>query len=378
MFFNAWRRWLTPGKTLPVKNTQRERERLARERYRPNVEGLESRIVPTVALTKTANTAAAVAGQNVTYTIQVQSTDTDDFFAMLDDTLPANTTFVSEAQNPTDPTQWTFTPPSPGSPNAIWNTDTLPQSETDTFTLVLNINSTSSSGNTTNSVRYTSIFVPAPGTGATATVAVTSTADVAVAVSAAPSPVTAGTDITYDVTVTNNGPGPADNVSMTDAVPAGTTFVSETQLSGPAFGVTNPAVGGTGTTTATIAGLPAGVTAVFQIVDHVASSAPDASTITDTANVSTTSNDPNAANNSASVNTTVATAADLSITKTGPATATAGTNVTYTLTLANLGPSDAQNPVLLDNIPAGETFVSITQTSGATTFIFTPPPPPGW
>ena len=63
----------------------------------------------------------------------------------------------------------------------------------------------------------------------------TSTADVAVALTANPSPVTAGTNITYDVTVTNNGPGPADNVTMTDAVPAGATFVSETQLSGPAF-----------------------------------------------------------------------------------------------------------------------------------------------
>jgi len=50
--------------------------------------------------------------------------------------------------------------------------------------------------------------------------------------------------------------------------------------------------------------------------------------------------------------------ADLLVTKSGPAQAPAGSDVTYTVTITNLGP-DASGPVTLnDPIPAGMTFVS--------------------
>jgi len=49
---------------------------------------------------------------------------------------------------------------------------------------------------------------------------------------------------------------------------------------------------------------------------------------------------------------------DLLLTKSGPAQAPAGSDVTYTITILNLGP-DASGPVTLnDPIPAGMTFVS--------------------
>src|SRR5205807_1117573 len=54
--------------------------------------------------------------------------------------------------------------------------------------------------------------------------------------------------------------------------------------------------------------------------------------------------------------------------KTGPASVTAGTDLTYTITLQNAGPSDAQNMLLTDSVPANTTFVSFTETSGATTY----------
>jgi len=56
--------------------------------------------------------------------------------------------------------------------------------------------------------------------------------------------------------------------------------------------------------------------------------------------------------------------ADLSITKTGPATAVPGTTVTYAVTASNAGPLAAQSVVLTDPIPTGTTFVSLTQTAG--------------
>src|SRR5207244_1120837 len=73
----------------------------------------------------------------------------------------------------------------------------------------------------------------------------------------------------------------------------------------------------------------------------------------------------NLANNSATFDTTVSTSADVSITKTGPATVTAGTDVTYTITTTNNGPSDAQSVLVSDTLPANTTLVSFMQTAGA-------------
>src|SRR5262249_35207693 len=49
---------------------------------------------------------------------------------------------------------------------------------------------------------------------------------------------------------------------------------------------------------------------------------------------------------------------DLTVTKSGPSTVTAGTTITYTVTLTNAGPSDAQAVQMTDAVPTGTTFVS--------------------
>src|SRR5207244_1048907 len=66
--------------------------------------------------------------------------------------------------------------------------------------------------------------------------------------------------------------------------------------------------------------------------------------------------DTNPANNTATAMTTVERYADLSITKTGPATATAGTDITYTVTVTNNGPSTSSGGTVTDTLPAGTTF----------------------
>ena len=60
----------------------------------------------------------------------------------------------------------------------------------------------------------------------------------------------------------------------------------------------------------------------------------------------------------------VSTQADLAITKSGPATANPGSNLSYTIRVMNNGPSDAQSVVMLDDLPSGTTFVSLSQTAG--------------
>ena len=80
-----------------------------------------------------------------------------------------------------------------------------------------------------------------------------------------------------------------------------------------------------------------------------------------------------AANNTATQATTVATLADIQVTKAdSPDPVIAGQNLTYTITVTNAGPSDAQNVQFFDSVPGGTTFVSEMQTSGPT---FTPVKP---
>ncbi|MCY2989816.1 MAG: hypothetical protein NTY19_18380 [Planctomycetota bacterium] len=70
--------------------------------------------------------------------------------------------------------------------------------------------------------------------------------------------------------------------------------------------------------------------------------------------------DPTAADNTATDTTTVTTSADLAVSKTGPPTVLDGNNLSYTILVTNLGPSDAQNALLSDAVPANTTFVSAT------------------
>jgi uncharacterized repeat protein (TIGR01451 family) len=63
------------------------------------------------------------------------------------------------------------------------------------------------------------------------------------------------------------------------------------------------------------------------------------------------------------------TSSDLSINKSGPTTANAGTNVTYSIVVSNFGPSNATGVTVTDNLPVGVTLVStsITCTNAAGT-----------
>jgi uncharacterized repeat protein (TIGR01451 family) len=69
-----------------------------------------------------------------------------------------------------------------------------------------------------------------------------------------------------------------------------------------------------------------------------------------------------------------AASADVSVTKSAAASVAAGANVTYTIVVANGGPSDATGVSVADTLPAGTTFVSLAQPGGWTV---TAPPPGG-
>jgi uncharacterized repeat protein (TIGR01451 family) len=88
--------------------------------------------------------------------------------------------------------------------------------------------------------------------------------------------------------------------------------------------------------------------------------------INDVADVRSSTPDPNSANNSAAESISVKAVADLAITKTGPANAVAGTDITYGLSITNGGPSTATGVVIEDVLPAGVSILSVSGSNGAT------------
>lgn len=190
-----------------------------------------------------------------------------------------------------------------------------------------------------------------------------SQADLSVTKVDTPDPVTAGTNLTYTLTVNNAGPDIAHDASLSDPLPAGTTFVS---LVASGWGCTTPPVGSGGTVTCSNNNMVPGST-VFTLIVAVGPTVPNGTIVTNTATVSAFTIDPNLGNQSGVATTTVAAAADLAVTKAdGPDPVTAGNNLSYTITVANAGPSNAATAALSDTLPAGTTFVSLASAAGWT------------
>ncbi|MGZ8830824.1 MAG: IPTL-CTERM sorting domain-containing protein, partial [Thermoanaerobaculia bacterium] len=218
----------------------------------------------------------------------------------------------------------------------------------------------------TASVTATTTDPNAGNDTATATATLTGSADLAVT-KTGPAAVTAGQTATFTIVATNNGPSDAQTVSLSDPVPANSTFASMLQNSGPAFTCTTPAAGGTGTATCTIATRVSGGSATFTLVLNTPIGLSGA--ISNTATITSATGDPNAANNTATAAVTVAPAiADLSIAKSASAgNIIPGTNVTYTIVVTNNGPSTATGVTVTDVLPVAMTFVSATTTQGSCT-----------
>jgi uncharacterized repeat protein (TIGR01451 family) len=191
----------------------------------------------------------------------------------------------------------------------------------------------------------------------------TNSADLAVT-DTGPSSVTAGTNATYTVTLTNNGPSAAQSVVLSDLLPSGSAFVSITQTNGTdvfAFGQS----GGTITETAA-ANIASGSSDTFSLVVSAPANLVAGANFSNSASVSTTTSDPNSSNNSATATGSIVGApADLAVGNSGPGTATEGNNVTYTVTVTNGSASNPANGVVLtDTLGANLSFVSATTTQG--------------
>jgi uncharacterized repeat protein (TIGR01451 family) len=265
-----------------------------------------------------------VAGSNITYTINVTNAGPGAASSVsLSDTTPVGTTFVSV----TPGAGWTCPPLAVGGTGTLVCTNPSVPVGTSTITLVLNVAAATPNGTIiTNTASVTSPDdAVTANNSATAATTVSSGANLLVLKSDSPDPVAVGGNITYALTVRNDGPLAATSVTLSDVIPASTTFVSVTAAAG--WSCPPLLVGGTGTQTCTVATLAALSSASFTLVVKVNPGTASGTVITNTATVSSATTDPNSANNTATTTTVVGTAAELC----AKAGAITGTNQSETL-----------------------------------------------
>ncbi len=318
-----------------------------------------------LSITKTDGAASSIPGTPVTYTIVAANSGPDPAPATVADSFPAILSGCS----------WTCVGAGGGTCTAagVGNINdaavVLPSGASVTYTATCNI-AASATGSLINTATVSSTVTdPTPANNtATDTNTLTPQADLAISKTNGVTVVSPGQPTVYTIVASNSGPSNAPGSVITDNFPASLTACSTTCVG--AGGATCPA-GPVAGNLNSVANLPVGGTATYTASCTVAPGA--VGSISNTATVAAAGGvtDPNGANNSATDTDTVATQADLSISKTnGVATSTPGTNTVYTIVASNAGPSNAPGSTVSDTFPAacvGVTWTCVGAAGGTCT-----------
>lgn len=165
-----------------------------------------------------------------------------------------------------------------------------------------------------------------------------------------------GEEVIFNISITNDGPSDVTGVEVLDQLPSGYTYVSNNRTAGvydPNTGIweLNGVIpnGTTETLNITATVNPAGD--YFNVTEVFSSNNFDPNSIPNNNNIFENDQD--------SAGTTPIPASDLSLDKTvDNEFPDVGSNVTFTITVTNDGPSDATNVVVFDALPSGYTYVS--------------------
>ncbi|HEX3998078.1 MAG TPA: choice-of-anchor D domain-containing protein [Pirellulales bacterium] len=337
-------------------------------------------------------TGAAAPGSVITYTITVSNTGASNAVgAVVADTLTTNTDLTSDTFTAVGTAGATgFTASSSGD---IDDTVNLAAGSTITYTVVADISS-SASGTLSNTATV------AAGTGdvlsntsvpsAIDTDTLSPTVDLVItktdsdggsSVTNATGSASPGTVITYTITVTNTGTTAVTGATVADLLATNTDISTDTYTAVGTTGATGFTASGTGSINDTVA-LAAGSTITYTVAADIAASA--TGTLTNSATVAPPAGESLGAGSvgTAAVNDTLTPTVILTIAKSdndgGSSTtnttgaATPGTQITYTVTVTNFGPSNAVGALISDPLTSNLDFTAETYaavgTAGATGF----------
>jgi len=289
-------------------------------------------------------------GENVTFTMTVTNAGPNAATGVVvSDFLPDGLTYVSDnGAGAYDPATglWTVGNLAVGLPNAA------------TLQVVATVDSTEPAANFAQIVAGTPLDPNPANNQATVTISAPRSSDLALGMSVSSPTVLVGGNVTYTLTVTNNGDDPAFSLNVNESFPAfpalnPTSFNASQGVYNSATGVWNLASLGNGAT--------ATLTLNF--------TAPNtAGPLTNNGTAAASEADPDTSDNAASATTTVLSPATVATTKTVNGTNfTPGSTVTYTVVLNNSSAFDQQNnpgDELTDVLPAQLTLVSASATTG--------------
>ncbi|PFC81455.1 DUF11 domain-containing protein [Bacillus cereus] len=329
-----------------------------------NVSNTVSTTINSAILTtkKSADKSIVSVGDTITYTTTIRNTgNTAATNITFTSAIPANTTFIPNSVTINSVQQ------SGAQPALGVNIPNIAPGETVTVTFQVNVISVSPSssimGNDTILYSYTVDPNSAPATTSTSTNIATNPvldAMITMVKSVDQTLVTLGDTITYTTILTNNGNTNATNITFTDLIPNGTTFITDSvTINGLTQIGLNP---NTGITIGSIAP-NSSISIAFQVT---ATSTPVQNPIANSATASYTFiADPNAPIVSRNVTsntvfTTINTANILSLKQVDKSFSRIGDTLTYTVVLTNNGNSSAQNVIFTDTVPSVTTFIANT------------------
>ncbi|MEA3066558.1 MAG: hypothetical protein QOJ27_3019, partial [Sphingomonadales bacterium] len=308
-------------------------------------------VEPEFKVEKTPDGATAIAGTEATYTIKVTNIGSGKASAPITvkdqlgpeqeiagpGTLPAGVTFVSV--NPTTGL---------GGQAIEWTVTSLEVGESVEIPVPVKVPSEDDEGATIKNTAEVESPQAPPSTPDEGHFVIHREADLAIEKKADRSNIVGGESMTYTLTAKNLGPSDATGVTVTDKIPAGTTFIKSTE---PACTFAAEVV------TCLDPVLEAGKEVEFEVEVEVESGR--LTPIVNTAKVTRNEEDPEPGNDEKTIETTIGGTADLSISKTGPTQPVLlGSTFTYEINVENEGPSDAVKAAVADELPSGVKFLS--------------------
>ncbi len=301
---------------------------------------------------KTVDNSAPSEGDTVVYSVVITNNGPGDATGIeVTDTLPAGVTYVSD--NSASLLDSSSTPTSYASGTGVWTVGDLNNGESLTLEITATVDAATSGTTITNVAELTNVDQADSNTTNNQDSAdiIVGAVDIEVQKTVDNTTPDSGDDITYTITVTNNGPSDATGVQIDEDLPldgVSLTYVSDTPSKGT-FTVGTPG-------TWDIGDLANGETVTLQLTVTIEIPSGSISNTASLASVDQTDSD--STNNSDTASFTLG-GIDLAVQKTvSNPTPEMGDNVVYTIVARNIGSNTATGVVVSDILPAGVTYVS--------------------